>query len=49
MWTDFFDEILCVNLDIREDRLLRITEHFEEYEIPFKRVEAIKHEKGASY
>lgn len=47
MWTDFFDEILCINLDIREDRLLRITEHFEEYEIPFKRVEAIKHEKGA--
>lgn len=46
-WIDFFDEILVINLGKREDRLLRITEHFEEYQIPFKRVEAIKHEKGA--
>jgi len=48
MWTNFFDEILVVNLLKREDRLLQTTKDFEEYEIPFRRVSAIEdNEQGA--
>lgn len=47
MWTNFFDEILVINLSKREDRLLQITKDFEEYEIPFTRVPAIEDEQGA--
>lgn len=46
-WTGFFSQIYLVNLGKREDRLLEITEHFEQYEVPFKRVEAIEKPNGA--
>jgi GR25 family glycosyltransferase involved in LPS biosynthesis len=46
-WTSFFDDIVVINLNKREDRLLQITEDFELYDIPFKRVPAIVHPKGA--
>jgi GR25 family glycosyltransferase involved in LPS biosynthesis len=32
-WLNFFDEIYVINLAKREDRLLTIAEHFEEYGI----------------
>ena len=46
-WIDFFDEIYVLNLEKREDRLLEITSHFEEYQIPFKRVSAVEDSNGA--
>lgn len=46
-WINFFDAIYVINLLKREDRLLQIAEHFEEYGIPFKRVSAIEDENGA--
>ena len=46
-WLSFFDEIFVLNLSKRQDRLLEITEHFEEYEIPFKRIESIENSNGA--
>jgi hypothetical protein len=46
-WTSFFDAIYVLNLSKRTDRLIQITEHFEEYEVPFTRVEAIPNPKGA--
>lgn len=47
MWTNFFDRIYVLNLTKRTDRLLAITEEFEEYEIPFERVSAIEKPNGA--
>jgi len=48
MWTNFFDDILVINLLKREDRLLQTTKDFEEYGIPFRRVQAIEDaEQGA--
>lgn len=46
-WINYFDAIYVINLSKREDRLLRITEHFEIYNIPFERVEAIQRANGA--
>lgn len=42
MWTNYFDDIIVVNLLKRTDRLLKITEDFEKYGIPFRRVLAIE-------
>lgn len=46
-WVNFFDAIYVVNLPKREDRLLQIAEHFQEYNIPFQRVQAIEDGQGA--
>lgn len=46
-WINFFDEIFVINLLKRQDRLLRITEDFEQYEIPFTRINAIENGNGA--
>lgn len=46
-WLSFFDKIYVINLAKRTDRLLDVTEQFENYEIPFKRFEAIEDENGA--
>lgn len=46
-WINYFDAIYVINLLKRQDRLLEITEHFEEYEIPFTRVQAIENSNGA--
>src|SRR5687768_12535151 len=43
-WTSFFDEIYVINLAKRTDRLLAIAEVMEEYDIPFKRIQAIENE-----
>lgn len=48
MWHNFFDDILVINLLKRQDRHLQITKDFEEYEIPYRRVQAIEdNEQGA--
>jgi len=46
-WIDFFDAIYVINLLKRQDRLLDITQHLEEYEIPFKRWSAVEKPNGA--
>lgn len=46
-WVNFFDEIFVINLTKRSDRLLDITQHFEDYEIPFIRVSAVEDGNGA--
>lgn len=46
-WVNFFDDILVLNLLKRTDRLLQITEDFEKYSIPFKRVQSIESDNGA--
>ncbi len=46
-WINFFDEIFVINLTKRVDRLLRITEDFEKYQIPFTRISAVYSDNGA--
>lgn len=46
-WFNFFDGIYVLNLDKREDRLIQITEDFENFEIPFERIKAIEKDNGA--
>lgn len=46
-WLNFFDAIYVINLAKREDRLLEIAKHFQEYGIPFQRVQAIEDGQGA--
>lgn len=46
-WINKIDAIYCINLAKREDRLLEFTGMMEEYEIPFKRVEAVEDSNGA--
>jgi GR25 family glycosyltransferase involved in LPS biosynthesis len=46
-WVNKIDAIYCINLAKREDRLLEFTGMMEEYEIPFKRVEAVEKSNGA--
>lgn len=46
-WTSFPDKIFLINLAKRKDRLESATRKFKEYNIPFERVEAVEHEKGA--
>lgn len=41
MWTDFFSQIYLINLSHRTDRLLTSVQQLCDYQIPFKRVEAI--------
>jgi GR25 family glycosyltransferase involved in LPS biosynthesis len=47
MWTEYFDEVVVLNLDKRVDRLLETAEELEKYNIPYKRIAAIEHENGA--
>lgn len=47
MWTEYFDGIFLINLAKRTDRLLEAAEEIEKYNIPYQRVAAIEHEKGA--
>lgn len=47
MWTDFFDEIVCINILSRTDRLFEVTEELCKYSIPFQRVSGIEKENGA--
>ena len=46
-WIDKIHRIVVLNLLKKQDRLLQITEHFEEYDIPFQRYSAIENERGA--
>lgn len=46
-WLNKISKIVVLNLIHREDRLIQITEHFDEYKIPYERVSAIKDEQGA--
>lgn len=46
-WTNFFDEIYCINLPKRTDRLLEFTEEAEKYNIQFKLIDGIEHPQGA--
>lgn len=47
MWTEYFDEVVLINLDKRVDRLLETAEELEKYNIPYKRIAAIEHKNGA--
>lgn len=46
-WQGYFDKIFVLNLPKRVDRLQRVTEIMNEYEINAFVFEAIEHEKGA--
>lgn len=46
-WINKIGRIVVLNLPKRTDRLLEITEEFENYEIPFERVSAIEDSRGA--
>jgi GR25 family glycosyltransferase involved in LPS biosynthesis len=46
-WVSFYDCIYLLNLPERTDKLIASVEQFEKYDIPFKRVSAIKMENGA--
>lgn len=46
-WVSKIDQIFCINLLKREDRLLEFVEQAEKYEIPFQRYSAIENSKGA--
>lgn len=46
-WVSKIDDIVCLNLPHREDRLLEFAKMMGEYEIPFRRVEAISKPNGA--
>lgn len=46
-WRSFFNEIFVINLTKRTDRLLQITEDFEQYQIPFTRFQAVEAHNGA--
>ena len=48
-WLNTIREIVCLNLLHREDRLLDFTAQMEEYNIPFRRINAIHNkERGAA-
>lgn len=44
-WINKTGRIVCLNLTIREDRLIDFAKQMEEYEIPFERIEAIRDEQ----
>lgn len=46
-WVDKIDDIVVLNLPHREDRLLEFAKMMEEYEIPFRRIEAMSKPNGA--
>lgn len=46
-WVEKINKIVVLNLPHREDRLLHFAEQAEKYQIPYKRIEAIKDEQGA--
>ena len=46
---DFFDEIVCINLDISVDRKKHAIDIFESLQIPAKFFTATKHELGGMY
>ena len=46
---DFFDDILCINLEYRNDRKLQSQEFFQKLNIPAKFFTVKKHEKGGRY
>lgn len=46
-WTKLLDKIYVINLAKRKDRMLQAVQQLNKYSIPFERVEAIEHDKGA--
>lgn len=47
-WIGKIDKIVLVNLATRTDRLLKCAEQFDEYEIPYERVPAIRDERNGA-
>lgn len=46
-WTKSLSKIYVINLAKRKDRMLQAVQQLNKYSIPFERIEAIEHEKGA--
>lgn len=46
-WTKLLSKIYVINLAKRKDRMLQAVQQLNKYSIPFERVEAIEHDKGA--
>lgn len=46
-WTKAVSKIFVINLAKRKDRMLQAVQQLNKYSIPFERVDAIPHEKGA--
>lgn len=46
-WLNKINDIVVLNLAHREDRLLHFAEQAEKYELPYRRIEAIKDNQGA--
>ena len=46
---DFFDDIVCINLDISVDRKKHAEHYFEKLGIPARFFTAVKHELGGLY
>lgn len=46
---DFFDDIICINLDISVDRKKHAEKYFDKLNIPARFFTAVKHKKGGLY
>lgn len=46
---DFFDDIVCINLDISKERRIHCQKIFNEFNIPARFFTATKHQKGGLY
>jgi len=46
---DFFDDIVCINLDICKDRREKVDYHFKNLNIPIRFLTVHKHSKGGMY
>lgn len=45
----FFDDIICINIDVRQDKRKRMSETFQKLEIPCRFFTAKTHPKGGRY
>ena len=46
---DFFDDVICINLDISEDRRQHAQDIFDHLQIPARFFTATKHKNGGMY